>query len=740
MSSRLTTRIGMPSDEERAPGSRDLITFREPTVGALVRTKGSLFCLAQVSGQDAAVGRAARVALDDVQREYYYDLSAGVTLSLSRALKTANRRLYHDRRRLGLGRRGTISILALAVRGREAHVAKLGPASAVIVRAGRMYELPPPPAVAEEDPRLRQRRVAASLGEALEIEPYVWSGQVAADDRIALLSRNLAQVVGVDDLKRALATLRPSQAVEHLQHLFAIRGGRASDGILVLEVVEVPLTTRTHELEPVRPAEPLAGLPDQSPVPLADALGAFFHRLGQAMVELRTAAGRAVLMALSWVLAFVPRRRPQYPRSIGRTSEREEGRRRRLGLAGMVVAAALLAVGGSVWSLPAPSPTEAILRVSVAREAISEAYRLVGLVEERVEGADLVDRNPERASELLTDAFGAIEHAISAGVPAEQLDPLRGRVETRMDKLYRVTRIAEVATVADLASAFTDIEPREMVTATDGSLWILETGRGRVIRIEPGSWQTEVVYRAGQELSGGVAGEPWLIATAATDVVIVDRQRQAWRLDLEERLARRMPLNGIEQVSGASTLLSALQHRPPLLIFNLYLVDAASGEVHKWTPPAFLPVTYPDPPEPFLTDEPDLPPLDARDLAVDANLWLLHASTVTRVNFGLPLPQSEYSLDPPTDADLRPELDYRLLARATVGDREQFYVYDQANARILGFQRADGAYVRQWLAPRDGPDTQLLDSVLGLAVTSVADGPPAALLLTAEGVVRVVLD
>ena len=45
-----------------------------------------------------------------------------------------------------------------------------------------MYELPPPPAVDEEDPRVRQRRVAATLGEALEITPY-WKGELAPATR-----------------------------------------------------------------------------------------------------------------------------------------------------------------------------------------------------------------------------------------------------------------------------------------------------------------------------------------------------------------------------------------------------------------------------------------------------------------------------------------------------------------------------------------------------------------------------
>ena len=54
MSNRLATRIGLLAGEERAPGALDLVRFREPVTGSEVRTKGSLFLLAQVTGGGAA--------------------------------------------------------------------------------------------------------------------------------------------------------------------------------------------------------------------------------------------------------------------------------------------------------------------------------------------------------------------------------------------------------------------------------------------------------------------------------------------------------------------------------------------------------------------------------------------------------------------------------------------------------------------------------------------------------------
>jgi hypothetical protein len=237
-----------------------------------------------------------------------------------------------------------------------------------------------------------------------------------------------------------------------------------------------------------------------------------------------------------------------------------------------------------------------------------------------------------------------------------------------------------------------------------------------------------------------VPGDPWLIATAATDVVVIDRQRVAWRIDLTERIPRRMPMNGVDGLSPETTLVAALQHRPPLEIFTFYAVRPETGAIDRWSPPAVIPVTYPDPPQPYLADTPDLDPAQARDIRIDVNAWLLHADTVTRVDFGSPRDQADYSLDPPPDSAVRPGLDYRLLDGATVGDREFLFVYDAAHRRLLAFQRADGAFVRQWLAPSGGSDSGVLDGVRGLSVTSVADGPAVAYLLTPDGVLRLVLE
>ena len=740
MTTRIATRIGLLAEGDRPPGSADVVVFEEPKVGSVMRTKGSLFVLAQVTGSDPAVAQAAREAVDIVRHEYYYDLSAGVLGVLRSAVRTANRRLYQRRSRIGIPRRGGIGLIAVVLQGREAHVVKLGPASGVIIRDERMYEVPPPPPVHEEDPRSRERRVAATLGEALEIDPFTWHGEVIAGDRLALVSRNLATVVGTDEIRNGILSTRPAAAAEHIQQLFAVRGGVGSAGLLIVELTEMPAIAAGRPLEPVYPNDALAGLPDASPVPLADALGRGVTEGRRALGDVRGALARAALRVVAVLLAFVPKRRTVYPRRVPRTAVREAGRRRRAGVAGMVAVAILAAAGATARNVAGPSPTEAIPRTAVAREAIAEAQELVETVERTVDGANLVDRAPEEALELLTSAAARIDRARGAGVRADALAGLQARVDAGLDRLYRVARLVDIQPVAQIESPAGDAAASRMVGASDGSLWVVEAAGGSLLRVDPADGSTVVVMRSGEPVEGGTPAEPWLLTSSATDVVVIDRDRQAWRIDLTERVPRRMTLNGDSALDANVTLLGSVQHRPPLEIFTLYLVEPETGRILKWTPPPFIPVSYPDPPVSFLTEEPDLPPAEARDILVDVNLWLLHASTVTRVNFGTPLAQFEYSLDAPPDAAERPRLDYRYFDAVAAGERETFYVYDAANARILAFNRADGSFVRQWMAPGAGANAGALGDVRGLVVRAVGDGPPVAYLLAADRVLRVILE
>ena len=89
-------------------------------------------------------------------------------------------------------------------------------------------------------------------------------------DSLVLISPNIVAQLGADELKDAMVTLHPQSAMEHLHQRFRAADGAGSDGAIAFEATEVAPTTRGRTLVPVRPAEPLAGAPDRSPIPLAD--------------------------------------------------------------------------------------------------------------------------------------------------------------------------------------------------------------------------------------------------------------------------------------------------------------------------------------------------------------------------------------------------------------------------------------------------------------------------------------
>ena len=58
MSQRLATKVGLVPEDARRADARDLVRVNEPTVGAPVRTKGSLYLLAQLT--NAGTGTVQR--------------------------------------------------------------------------------------------------------------------------------------------------------------------------------------------------------------------------------------------------------------------------------------------------------------------------------------------------------------------------------------------------------------------------------------------------------------------------------------------------------------------------------------------------------------------------------------------------------------------------------------------------------------------------------------------------------
>ncbi len=428
MAVRLHMKLGVVAEHDRLADSPDTLVVVEPSVGSVARSKGHLYLLvtSRISSRHAL--EATRLAAETIRNEYYYDESAGIRVCLQKAIATANKRLAHQADRLGLKTtdgNGPIGIGVAVVRGSEMYVATVGPAEAYLIRQARLSTLP--------DPH-RERGLPSG-----DLEPDVWRGEISVGDSLVLVSPNVIAKLGADELKDAMLTLHPQSAMEHLHHRFVAADGSGSDGAIAFEATEVSSTSRARTLVPVRPAEPLAGAPDRSPIPLADNVQAAGVAVSAAAGSAKTAAGGAVERAFARVQDLMPRRKPAYRRVTPLASRRETQRRAALAVLALVVVVGGLGLGVYAFG---GSPTQGGDQLGQRRpEGTRPGTGRPG------QGQRSRDRprrptNPTRRSTCCTDAHEQLDVAAAAKVSATVLAPLRAQVDAGLDRLYGVVPVA----------------------------------------------------------------------------------------------------------------------------------------------------------------------------------------------------------------------------------------------------------------------------------------------------------
>ena len=396
MAVRLQMKLGVVAEHDRLPDSPDTLVVVEPNVGSVARSKGLLYLLvtSRISSRHAL--EATRLAAETIRNEYYYDESAGIRVCLQKAIGTANKRLAHQADRLGLKSsdgNGPIGVAVAVVRANEMYVATVGPAEAYLIRQARLSTLP--------DPH-RERGLPSG-----ELEPEVWRGEVSVGDSLVLVSPNVMAKLGPDELKDAMLTLHPQSAMEHLHHRFVADGGAGSDGAIAFEAGEVSATARGRAPVPVKPAEPLAGAPDRSPIPLADNVQAAGVAVSAAAGSARVAAGGALEKVVGRVQELLPRRKPAYRRVTPLASRRQTQRRAALAVLALLVVAAGLGFG--VYVFGGQGKQEAIRSANTGQEALDKAKE--NLAKVKGPGVDLVVDDAAQAKELLTEAYQLLDSA-----------------------------------------------------------------------------------------------------------------------------------------------------------------------------------------------------------------------------------------------------------------------------------------------------------------------------------------
>ncbi len=716
MAVRLQMKLGVVAEHDRLADSPDTLVVVEPSVGSVARSKGHLYLLvtSRISSRHAL--EATRLAAETIRNEYYYDESAGIRVCLQKAIATANKRLAHQADRLGIKTsdgNGPIGIGVAVVRGSEMYVATVGPAEAYLIRQARLSTLP--------DPH-RERGLPSGA-----LEPDVWRGEISVGDSLVLVSPNVIAKLGADELKDAMLTLHPQSAMEHLHHRFVAAEGSGSDGAIAFEATEVSSTSRARTLVPVRPAEPLAGAPDRSPIPLADNVQAAGIAVSAAAGSARTAAGGALEQVVERVQGLMPRRKPAYRRVTPLATRRETQRR-----AALAILALVLVVGGlglAVYAFGSNSPKEAISSVNAGQKALDQAR--ADLAKVSGPGIDLVVDEPDQALKLLTDALQQLDAAAAAKVGASVVAPLRAQTVAGLDRLYGVVPVASTRLYTfKAAEGAPPIDLSAVVRGPDGVPYVIDGSTKTVYRYSLKTKTATVVVKNGLKNKAGTVATPRYLAVGGQDLLILDSKNVLWRWrpadDTGKGTLTKVTLQGSaslgDDVMGINTYL-----RPGTKgLYNLYVVDPSEQQIRAYAPAADG-SGFPAPPTAWLTTARDVSKMTST--YVDGDIFAAADGELLRFFSGK---DDGWDAKAPKDTALRQAPVYSVLSSGSARREGDILGYDRPNARILALAKTDGAYHAQYRLAGGLPDWSDLRDMY---VVAGGENQPATLVwLSSDGI------
>jgi type II secretory pathway pseudopilin PulG len=701
--------LGLVAETQRLPDSADAVIVVEPVIGSTSRTKGSLFLLVTGAG-GRKLRDATKAVADRIRDDYYYDLSAGISVCLRKSIRAANNMLLHspDRPLLAAGETGPIGVALAVVRGNELYVATTGPAEAYMVRQARLLTLPD----ANPDSGLP----------APELEgPEVWHGEIAAGDCLILISPNVTRRTGLGPIQDAVLQLHPQAAVEQIHRQFGSGslGSTGGDGILFVEATEVASTHKAAPLKPVWPGESMAGAPEHSPIPLADTV------VG-GVAAMQTSARHVQVAADGWLRRGVYNlfdRMPERPMSRGRVTpmivRRERQQRAAIAIIGLLAVIAI--VGTSLYIFGGATRNDNIDQQTKAQQAYAAAKADLDAVYGG--GKHLVDSDPKAAAAYLTDAYQKLQVALQNNYPPAQLADLKAQVIAGLDDYYNITTVQP-----QVVLSFTTDDLEGLVLGPDGAAYVLDNTVNIVYRVNLQTGAKVPVVAVGQEpqVGGGIVGNPRLLAVGGGDVLVLDSFNSLWRWhpaagDATGRgaLVRiNIPDNanwGIGARVMGTFITNLAQNQ-----YNFYIVVPSQKRILKYQP-ATDGSGFPTAGRArYLNVDQDVSSVD--DMYVDGKVYLVDKGVVTQYELGQAV--RGWTVDPPPDTTgttpIRAAPHYtRLTADNPADDQGTFYAYDVTGQRIVAFKKIDGTIVGQYMVP---PTTNWFSNLKGMFVTTGTGG------------------
>ena len=580
-----TTKVGSTSDI-RASKS-DVVVVHEPETGALLRTKGRLYLLCEVAGTGSPTtgSTIAREVADLAKQEYFYDLSAGIEVSLRRALRQANRRAAQ---RLKEGRSSISLHLACAVVvNNEIYGSRIGAAQVFLVRRARLFLPGDEPGELADFVHRTNARDASSLGTEPDVLPKVWRQPIEAGDTLILASGALLAGLGAEAIKSAAITLHPRAAAEHIHNRAVADGVIGSDGVVFVELTQSSGAAARVASEPVPVREPDEVAIAESIRARIDAVWRHRPRFGWlvgATAPVTSAATKTVAVGLE----LMPRRGANLPRH-GDTARQRSRRQRR---AVTVLAALLLLAATGVGALAyrdyesGRAQRDYQLAVLSAEDSLSSAHTL----------ANRRPPDPDGARTKIAQARAKIDEASGyARADRDHLGALAADADTLIDRLDGV--------VLDLARLAPGAKPTQIVGNVNG-LYVADPGSGRLWRIFGDPLQNGVVMQRG--LKG--VGAPTRVSWQSDVLYVLDDAHKLWRAEGDQ----------LRDVTPDDR--SAWKSADAVAVFtlNLYVLDAASGQL--WKHESSDGVSF-GAATPYLATS--LAANTARSLAVDGDVWIV---------------------------------------------------------------------------------------------------------------------
>jgi hypothetical protein len=588
----LATKIGTTA--ELRPGAPDVIVASEPTLGATLRTKGRFYFLCEVARQQGnAGGDVAKEVADLARQEYYYDLSAGIEVSLRKALRQANRRAAQRLR----DQRGRVALhcACAVVVNNELYAARIGAAQVFLVRRARLFLPGDEPGELADFVHRTTTREAESLGGIADVLPDVWRQSIEPGDTLILASGALVEGLGAEALKNAAITLHPRAAAEHINNRAVADGVTGSAAAIFIEV--------TAAMAGAGRVVPEPAAPEATEVLIAEGIRSRFESIWRRRPKVTQAIGAAAVPAAKAMgktvavgFELMPRRAPPLPHRPDTARERSRRQRR----AASLLAVLLLLVAGGIGALAYRD---------YQQNRISGDYNLAIIgVDADISAAErAAARTPpdtELARQKIDHARVSLEEAArSPAADQAKVAALRDQISALDDQISGVVVDLARVTGPDGKPIAPGAKPTALIGTANG-LYAADPAAGRLWRIFGDPTQVGTV------LTKGVVGvgAPRTVANLNEVVYSFDDQKHLWRAEG----------TGVADVTPEDSSIWKSVDAFAVFVANLYVLDATSGQVWKhesFPGTSFLRATG------YLTEP--IPAGVGRSIAVDQDIWIV---------------------------------------------------------------------------------------------------------------------